>query len=456
MPARALLVLLAALTACSGSNAVEDAGRPDAAPDAEVITTCSASCHGGAANAAPPLSLKGTTGTSERGVGAHQVHLRVSDWRAPVTCEDCHRVPRAINAKFHIDTAVPAELTFSALASSGGMSPDFDGTTCSGVYCHGATLSGGDVAAPTWTRVDGSQTTCSSCHGLPPKDKHSPTDVTCALCHGSVVDGKRKIIALKLHIDGKISSAAGHPAGYSKGDVHGPDFFKDRSACEACHGKDLTGGVGKSCDSCHTNWKTNCVFCHGGTDNKTGAPPEAVAGQTATSVPAVGQHTSHVTAGASHAAYGCELCHTKPTDALSAGHIDGAPAQVSFAKLAGPSASYSAATNLCSSVYCHGNGKTAQGGAPWIGKLTGGCSACHDDETDGGTMTLSGNHKKHLIDKGYACVDCHGCITDSAKKITATAKHVDGVKDVCGVNLNWSSASRTCKPACHTHGNDPW
>lgn len=204
-PARALLVsLLTAASACSGGGVADDGGRPDAAlPDAEVISTCSASCHGGAANAAPPLSLKGTTGTSERGVGAHQLHLRSAAWRAPVACEDCHRVPQAITDRYHIDTAAPAELTFSARATTGSATTDFDGSTCSGVYCHGATLTGGDVAGPTWTRVDGSQTTCSSCHGLPPTT-HDKASTSCSMCHRSVVNDKRQITAPALHINGKV------------------------------------------------------------------------------------------------------------------------------------------------------------------------------------------------------------------------------------------------------------
>ena len=43
-------------------------------------------------------------------------------------------------------------------------------SSCATSYCHGASplLGGGAVAAPGWTRVDGSQVFCGSCHGLPP------------------------------------------------------------------------------------------------------------------------------------------------------------------------------------------------------------------------------------------------------------------------------------------------
>lgn len=472
--------LILALGACdSSSGATKDAATSDRATDQsmlEAATTdggkdavasdgvagdagaagCSAQCHGSTANAAPPLSVSGLSATTERAVGAHQAHLKSSTWHVDVQCADCHLVPSQVTDTGHIDTALPAEVTFSAAARADGAGPAWSGTSCSGVYCHGATLSGGAATGPTWTKVDGSQATCGACHGLPPTQGHT-SSTACATCHGAVVDASMKIIAPSLHIDGKVSaSGGGHATGYASGAVHGPDFLKDPTSCTACHGTDLSGGSGKSCETCHSGWKTKCTFCHGGTDNATGAPPETVGGKTATTVPGVGRHTSHVSAGATHAAFGCSLCHKVPQSALSPGHIDPSPAEVTFGGLAAGS-TYSFSTNLCSNVYCHGNGKSSSSGgsALWVGSLSGGCSACHDDESGGSNMTLSGEHKKHIIDKNLKCSTCHNCVVNGSKMITDPTKHVNGQRDICGsMNLSWNAANKSCTPPCH--GTEVW
>ncbi len=411
-------------------------------------------CHGSAASDAPPASVGGSFSTSDRGVGAHQVHLVSSTWRAAVSCSACHLVPQSIADAGHSDTALPAETTFTGLAVADGASPTWTGTTCSGTYCHGATLSGGSHTAPTWTQVDGSQSTCHSCHGFPPENGH-PAGTSCGGCHGQVVDSNNAFIAPDRHIDGKVdvSGAAAHPSGWSSAMVHGPAFLSGPSGCTSCHGADLKGGSAGSCESCHSNWQNNCTFCHGGQDNSTGAPPWGVDGESSTFAASVGRHTSHVMDGATHGVYGCSTCHKIPTNALSAGHIDASPAELAFSGLAAGS-TYNPGTAQCQNVYCHGNGKLGSTGqASWTGGLSGGCSACHDDESDGENMSLSGKHKKHVDDKGFGCSSCHGCVVNSSKVITDTVKHVNGSPDVC--LSAWNPSTRRCSTnACH--GGEDW
>jgi predicted CxxxxCH...CXXCH cytochrome family protein len=263
------------------------------------------------------------------------------------------------------------------------------------------------------------------------------------------VDASQKIIAPALHVDGKVQVAGGgHPTGWSSGSVHGPAFIKDPDSCKACHGSTLAGGSAKSCESCHPGWKTNCTFCHGGLDNKTGAPPAAVDGKTAASVPGVGRHTSHVTAGATHVAYGCALCHKVPTDALSPGHIDPSPAELAFTGAAAGT-SYSYQTYTCTNIYCHGSGKkgAAGGSALWVGSLAGGCDACHPQSG------LGGEHKKHVVDKKLPCSSCHSCTVNASKQISDPAKHVDGSVEICGLPT-WNAATRQCTAGCH--GTETW
>ncbi|MCA9665011.1 MAG: CxxxxCH/CxxCH domain-containing protein [Myxococcales bacterium] len=429
-----------------------DAAIGDGGGDAAPIPPCSR-CHGGVANAAPPLSLSGLTATTERGVGAHQSHLRTSTWHAQILCSDCHVVPKNVTDPGHIDSALPAELTFSARAKSDGAQPTWDGLTCAGAYCHGATLSGGTYNVPIWTLVDGSQVVCGTCHGLPPTKNH-PNNTNCSMCHGAVVDANRKIINPALHIDGKVdATGGGHPTGWAAGLVHGSAFYQDPNSCKQCHGATLDGDSAKSCNTCHPGWRTNCVFCHGGTDNQTGAPPAAVDGKVATTVPAVGRHTSHVTAG-SHPAYDCTVCHVKPTDALSPGHIDPSPGDVVFhGQAAG--ASYNTSTYTCSNVSCHGNGRGSNGSALWVGSLSGGCSACHDAASDGSSMTLSGRHRKHIVGEGIGCATCHNCVVSNNTTISNGANHVNGSIQVCGPAINsYNPVTSSCSPACH--GSERW
>lgn len=428
------------------------AGCMDPRDPLEGTGTGCGGCHGADGNPAPPpgLTSRGSpTLTTDRGVGAHAQHLDVSTWHATVRCEACHLVPKTAEAAGHADTALPAEVTFAGLAVADSAAPKWNGVSCKGTYCHGSTLSGGSATLPVWTRVDGTQKTCTSCHGMPPSTSpHTSASTSCHLCHGAVVDSARRIIQPSLHIDGKVGAGSGaHPTGYREGSVHGADFMKDPKRCTSCHGANLTGGTAKSCESCHPGWRTSCVFCHGGTQNKSGAPPVSVGGKTATSVPGVGRHTAHVTAGSTHVAYACALCHKVPTDALSVGHIDASPAEVTFTGLAKSSA-YDSKTYWCTNVYCHGTGKGSLGGsAQWTGSIASGCSTCHDDETDGEPMTLSGRHAKHIVDKKLSCVDCHNCVVNSTKAIVSVSKHIDGTKDVC--LSSWNPTTRTCSPSCH-------
>jgi len=178
------------------AHPLDDLGTADASP-----TGCS-KCHGGPTGPAPPLSATGKSATSERGVGAHASHLKTSTWRSAVPCSACHVVPKKLLDTGHIDTALPAEVTFSALAKADSASPSWTGTQCSGSYCHGATLSGGSNTSPLWTTVNGTQAACGSCHGLPPTKDHTPNK-QCSMCHKGVVDSSGKIVDVKKHINGK-------------------------------------------------------------------------------------------------------------------------------------------------------------------------------------------------------------------------------------------------------------
>lgn len=182
-------------------NSCDDGTLADGLP-ADINCT---SCHGSQDNAAPPKSPDGATETNDPRVGAHQAHLTAGTLRAPLACDDCHIVPETLEDEGHVDYS-PAEITWGPLATTGGQSPAWDreNATCASTYCHGTTMSGGEHTIPLWTKVDGSQITCDSCHGFPPPSPH-PQSEACHACHGDTVDAAGELdVEGGLHINGSL------------------------------------------------------------------------------------------------------------------------------------------------------------------------------------------------------------------------------------------------------------
>ncbi|HVY25382.1 MAG TPA: CxxxxCH/CxxCH domain-containing protein [Polyangiaceae bacterium] len=170
------------------------------------------SCHGNAKNAAPPRSVIGETATSVLGIGAHQTHVLGTASSRAVPCETCHVVPKAVLDPGHVDTPLPAEVTFSGTALANGATPTYQSGRCSGTPCHGATFpkqhaSGGSNTTPRWNVVDGSQAACGSCHGLPPPAPHPLPTFPCHSCHEDIGDDDQTFTHPGLHVDGKVTFA---------------------------------------------------------------------------------------------------------------------------------------------------------------------------------------------------------------------------------------------------------
>lgn len=169
-------------------------------------TTDCTGCHGQGTDPTPPPAVDGTTDTKAIAVGAHQAHMRGSDIAGPVECGECHILPMVANGTEHPDPwGRPAAVDFGNLAhwDSAGPVWDRETRTCAGTFCHGSTLRGGeDRPPPVWTRVDGSQIKCDSCHGNPPGESH-PQDSQCEKCHSDVSAGG-VIKNPELHVNGKV------------------------------------------------------------------------------------------------------------------------------------------------------------------------------------------------------------------------------------------------------------
>jgi len=313
-------------------------------------TNACTGCHGSSERegtalqqAAPPTDLSGGTETSSAGVGAHQRYLYDTALHVAFPCDTCHRVPTAIESAGHTDDAYPADLTFGALATTGGASPSYDRAThqCTNTYCHldADAMSGTDYR-PTWNAPQ--QDPCGSCHTLPPAPPHPQNDV-CAQCHGAVVDAQRDFIDVSLHVNGTVDVAL----------------------------------------TCHS--------CHGSEENN--APPVDTQGNTETTARGVGAHQTHLAGGHDPAnpiarAVLCEECHVVPQAPGDAGHYDSdLPAELTFS---GVAVSYDAAPAFdgtkCANTYCHGdhfvkgNDSGGSNTQPTWTKVDGteaACGSCH-------------------------------------------------------------------------------
>jgi predicted CxxxxCH...CXXCH cytochrome family protein len=448
-PRTALAALLAPLlfAAC-------DVARPIAASGSGA-TACLA-CHGDPSRvaddplvqAAPPASVTG------RGPGAHLAHLRAGAFRGPITCAECHDVPASAG---HSNGVVEVPLG-GALARADGAVPAWNGATCSGVYCHGATLVDGPGTTPSFASV--ASVGCGSCHGTPPSS-HDASSTSCSACHPGTVQANGELdLANGLHLNGKLEVDRMHPDGWVAKEQHGYGAnARGLAGCKSCHGPDLDGGsVGVSCTACHTSagqpgWATSCTFCHG--DRQTGrtSPPVDTQGRSVATDVSVGVHASHV-APTITAPLACGECHPARAESVitDAAHVDGdAQAEVAFGGLArtgGAAATYlrtSATSASCSSVYCHGEFTGGSSAAPsWTSTTQATCTSCH------GAPPSTGLHSTH---RSYSCAECHG-------HGGSGATHVNGARDVpfstAAPGAVWVPATMSCGTfSCHgeSHGS---
>jgi len=457
MPTRPNAFALAVGTLALGLHAC-DAARP--ITDAGTGAGACAACHGDASRAeavalvqaAPPAQVGG--GGSG---GAHLAHLHGGTFRGALACAECHAVPTVVT---HSDGVVSVPL--AGLASLGGATPAWNpgSGTCSGVYCHGATLEGGPATTPVWTATV--TLSCTSCHGHPPASHAAGSD-DCSVCHpGTVKPDGTIALANGLHVNGVVDGG-GHDAGWADPAQHGYAANASGFAeCKTCHGADLAGGSSApSCTACHASagfpaWATTCTYCHGNPVSGRASPPVDTQGRSAASNVSVGVHASHV-ATTIAAPIACTECHPNRAGSnvvTDAAHVDGdGIAEVAFGALARTGtapAAYtrtSATAATCASTYCHGR---FTGGAnatmSWTSSTQVTCSSCH------GNPPSSGRHDTHVNGEGYGCGTCHSGYTSSAAN---AALHVNGAKDVQLVAGTWSSSARSCS-STGCHGTRTW
>ena len=339
---------------------------------------CSA-CHGDASRsgtllqkAAPPVDLQGNTTSEYPGVGAHMRHLYATSTHGAVACDQCHIVPKTVDAPGHADTKRPAEITFGSLASEGKHSPGYNVATrsCTDTYCH-------RDANPVWTHPRSEADTCGTCHAVPPAKPHPQAlQSECGVCHSEVIDRKLHFVSPGKHIDGKV-------------EVRTPK-------CNECHGSE-----------------------------KNNAPPLDTKGNTSPTAPGVGAHQEHLAGGDHSRPLECKECHHVPTDVLDPLHIDGAePAEVIFtgvAKTQGREPAFDPGTLTCGNTWCHSPEPGTSKPSPVWNSNSGPlpCDSCH------GTPPPAPHPQ---MDN---CSFCHGAVVGKDNKtIIDRSLHVNGVIDV--------------------------
>ncbi|MFO0571325.1 MAG: CxxxxCH/CxxCH domain-containing protein [Polyangiaceae bacterium] len=332
-------------------------------------------CHGNSARAgsklvraAPPTDTQGNKDPAFPGVGAHSKHIFASPTHAAIPCAECHVVPESVNAKGHLDDALPAEVVLSGLAAQGGLTPsyDFSARHCSDTYCH-------KDSDAVWNQPRTSDAACGSCHGVPPPVPH-PQNPSCHLCHGEVI-GENGFVKPELHVNGKLERGSGK--------------------CDFCHGSD---GVA--------------------------APPKDLGGNTSVTALGVGAHRVHLAGGDSSRAVQCSECHTVPSFEDEPGHRDTPlPAEVIFYGVAsnkGRKPAWDRQEQKCADAWCHSPDQAGQKSPLWTsdaGRLP--CNGCHG--------TPPAPPHPQMTD----CSRCHGAVVaDDDKSIKDRSKHVDGVINV--------------------------
>ncbi|WP_279342400.1 CxxxxCH/CxxCH domain-containing protein [Geotalea sp. SG265] len=357
----------------------------------------------------------GNTATTAEGVGFHQAHLTAAKgYTNPIRCNECHTVPGTVSATGHIDSQLPANVTFGTIAKTNPRNLATTPTetssanpTCSNVYCHDGTRfkNGWSTSqasfTPTWTDstlITGTSADCSKCHGYPPAGTHS-TSTSCNGCHTHVNATNDGFTAAgkALHMNGLIEAQAGESSGGSPcGGCHqeatgAAALYSASTTSYSMHSQasglnyrhymdnDLTtGGTGILGTSTYYNLipdsSTNttarrCLMCHVDHDQfKT-------AGKRAYNLRA--NATTTPTAGVNDDTNLCLSCHqTSRTKAYST--PDG---QINVMPIPYPNLTYANATSVLN-VSTHGYGVKSAKYADGT-QFNGVCVKCHNDSMGG-------------------------------------------------------------------------
>lgn len=295
-------------------------------------------------------------------------------------------------------------------------------STCTNVYCHGATLTGGtNKNSVSW--VGGSnESSCGACHGVygnPPSTgshiKHANVKagtaaLSCDYCHGPHPDNS--------HVNGAVEW----------------NFTLDPLAqYKPANGSFSNSGATTTLAPSPTYGQCTNIYCHSSAQGPTGTGPITYQSPTWGQVGPLGCGACHVnmasdpTATGSHVkhaqvnAIGCSTCHNGYTSLTTGSkHADGnidvlfpatgisAGSRYSKTSSFAPGSAYGS----CSTSYCHSNSRGSYPVTPpaWGVANSMSCGSCHDDMST--TSNTNGGHRAHASIANtsgpqYGCTACH-------------------------------------------------
>ncbi len=237
--------------------------------------------------------------------------------------------------------------------------------------------------------------------------------------------------------------------------------------CLTCHGSDLSGGIaGVACSECHGNGQDNCLACHGGLNDSTGAPPYDLRGAVDDTILTVGMHTGHIDGSLLSDGVPCNSCHIVPESPWDSTHFDfslyngpgiiDSIAEINWGWPESAAGEWDRDTRTCTNTYCHGNFPEGNhDNAPvWTASDQAACGSCHDDGTD--IFQMQHGHILHVI-LGVGCESCHASTVDSNLNVIGPEFHIDGLATVKFSPDSGSYSDGTCSNpgGCHD-GTLPW
>ena len=384
------------------------------------------------------------------------------------TCSSCHdanggRISLAVGKTFAVGGNCATCHTSSWDATHNG-------------HGHTVALGAGDLSNGTscgschvvanWTQIEGTTHnvatngtgSCATCHNSPRQEVidaiaagANPTN--CLNCHSdkTAAHGSVDHVAAGLVTLTSPCADCHNPGGAANATVdvtHGGN-------CNFCHTTvpNLQPSIpagGGTCATCHGSdvqtVHSACTTCHGEPPNGSSSPNRDLA------------HSEHAVLGFGSTSSICAACHNGAT------HYNGSTevgVLTSFDDKSSGTPSFNGST--CSNLRCHG-GKTTPSWATGSLNVNTQCTSCHAYGTAEYNSYRSGEHYKHVNDKGFACVECHSVsklATGSGgnthfSNLETTLFELSPGNTIGGsdttVGSRWNNSSNTCSSLnCHGH-----
>ena len=433
-------------------------------------------CHGSKTSAGGFYATSGpgtAASNTDPIVGAHNAHIHqvnssftlYTSYSAYKDCNECHIKPNGPYDAGHIDTALPAEVTFQpgAIANKGVVygnttSPaayNSSNRTCNNVWCHGSAMDSnrgngayatvvadggtlGKPTTPTWNQpfLNGKpQNDCTHCHSYPPP---APNE---SYSHFSHYSSDNTTVVLK-----------------------------QPKECNGCHINVKPDGSGFINSATHINGtvEKGCQACHG-------VPPSTTATLAITSSGALapgqaGAHVQHANLDA--IGKNCAVCHNGYTTTMPSQTIEMGFSVFGGRVTSGAFWGYSTVNNGLTTFVTSSPGTVVYQTSTQSDQNT--CAVyCHGLNADG-TQTIGGRFgatAKPVWDSGASmvCGNCHGVNIskslayapytsamhvrpDSSPTSSSHTKHADPTK----LNITCDTCHGVITNFNHVNGSVAW